>query len=108
MTIQIKPISLTILLSLLLCCIVFNPAQAARMQVIKSKVYGMTCQFCAYGLKKKLSNITGVEKVKVSLGSKYAIVYVNKDYSAKDLLNSVKQAIINSGYTPKTMKIIHR
>lgn len=92
-------------ISVILLSLLLSTAYAVSTPVITAKVYGMTCQFCAYGLKKKLSGLDGVKRVRVSLRSKQAVIFVKPNYPTRNLLKSVKKAIIDAGYTPKQIII---
>ena len=55
-------------------------------------IEGMTCNHCVANVKNALSEITGVENVKINLEQKNAVV--DGDYNAED----VKIAIEKAGY----------
>ncbi len=56
--------------ALLFSFALFNPVLAQEQGehlYVKIEVDGLSCPFCAFGLKKKLKKIEGVEKVDVSV-----------------------------------------
>lgn len=72
--------------------------KAAKQQVLEISVKGMTCPFCVYGIEKKLSKLPGVAKVQVSLEAKKVRVVMQTGHAPDEA--SVRQVIIDSGFTP--------
>lgn len=70
-----------------------------RQAVITVK--GMQCPFCAYGIKKHLAKVPGVERVEVELAKNQAIVDVAPDAKVTD--EDLRRAVRKAGF--ETSKI---
>ena len=68
-------------------------------------IKGMTCQFCAYGIKRSIEHVPGVASVTISLRDKQARIFLSQ--GAKVSLGQLQQAIVDSGYTPGSVSTIH-
>jgi len=79
-------------------------AGQAQMRTLTVSVYGLQCPFCAYGLEKSLKKVEGVEAIKINLEKGLVTLSIKKGQSIN--ISRVRLAIKNSGFTPKTMKII--
>lgn len=73
-------------------------ADGGQQTTIVAQVNGMSCPFCAYGLRKELLTIPGVTDVKVSLAESQASVTV--DLSAKVTDEQIRHAIREAGFSP--------
>ena len=72
-----------------------NSVQAS--EVIEVDVHGMTCAFCSDGLQRTLNKLPEVTSTKVSLKHKKVQVVIDSE----DIdLERIKQAIVDSGFTP--------
>jgi len=60
-------------------------------------VHGLSCPFCAVGIKKTFKKIKGVQSVKVSLKHKRVTVYTNKGICFSD--NRLKKIFSNAGFS---------
>jgi len=77
---------------------------AAGQQVVEIPVSGMVCEFCVYGVKKKLQNLDGVEKVQVSLEDKQARIIMAPNHGAD--IDAIRNAITDAGFTPGNAKTV--
>jgi copper chaperone CopZ len=59
---------------------------------------GMSCPFCAYGVKKHLLQLPGAEKVEVDLGKDQAVVDFAPDSKVTD--EQIKKAVRDAGFKP--------
>lgn len=71
-----------------------------RQAVITVK--GMQCPFCAYGIKKHLAKVSGVEKVEVELAKNQATVYVAPDANVTDA--QLQRAVRKAGFEPSKIE----
>ena len=70
---------------------------------VTTKVDGLSCPFCAYGIEKKIKKIKGVEDVRVDLKSGSVIVICKeKKFFERERLN---KAVRDAGFTPGTIKV---
>lgn len=70
-----------------------------RQAVITVK--GMQCPFCAYGIKKHLAKVAGVERVEVELAKNQAVVDIAPDAKVTD--EDLRRAVRKAGF--ETSKI---
>lgn len=78
-----------------------NPSWSAdggQQTTIVAQVKGMSCPFCAYGLRKELLTIPGVKDVQVSLAESQASVTVAPPAKVTD--EQIRQAIREAGFSP--------
>jgi len=61
-------------------------------------VKGMSCPFCAYGIKKQLAKLSGVEKVDLDLAKSQATVDLAPGATVSD--KQIQQAVRDAGFTP--------
>lgn len=61
-------------------------------------VNGMSCPFCAYGVKKHLSALPGVKSVQVELAKGKAIVEFSPEAKVTD--EQIQKAVRAAGFTP--------
>lgn len=73
-------------------------ADGGQQTTIVAQVNGMSCPFCAYGLRKELLTIPGVKDVHVSLSNSRATVTV--DPSARITDEQIRHAIREAGFSP--------
>lgn len=71
---------------------------AAQGQVVEIGVAGMSCEFCAYGVEKKLKGVSGVQQAKVSLDEGKARIVMAPGQAAD--LTTLRKAIEAAGFTP--------
>ena len=85
---------------LALTILIFLPlsVMAESKQVIDIDIEGMSCKFCAYSIKKHLSNLPGVEKAEVSIDKNKAHVVMQEGKKAN--IELIKKKISDSGFTP--------
>lgn len=67
-------------------------------QVVEVDVNGLACEFCAYGLESKLTELDGVLEARVSLGLKRARITFEDDATIDEA--SIRQAVLDAGFTP--------
>lgn len=68
---------------------------------VEVPIEGMSCMACVAKVKKTLSDLSGINEVKVSLENKSATIQYNLDNIS---LDKIKQAIDEIGYKAGTMK----
>jgi len=73
-------------------------------RVIEVDVQGMACAFCVEGLRKTLTDLSGVEKVTVSLKNNVARLELDPQHAPDSDL--IKQAILDAGFTPGDVREI--
>lgn len=73
-------------------------ADVGQQTTIVAQVKGMSCPFCAYGLRKELLTIPGVKDVRVNLGKSQATV--TADPPAKITDAQIRHAIREAGFSP--------
>lgn len=85
---------------LALVCLLTISGQAAAdpHAVLEIEILGMTCPFCAYGIKKNLIKLPGVDEAQVSLESKKARVVMEPGQSPDE--QRVREVIFDAGFTP--------
>jgi len=67
--------------------------------VLKVKVDGLSCPFCAYGLEKYLKKIEGAKKVSINVDKGFAILQL--DQTASIDVHAVRNAVKKGGFTPR-------
>lgn len=71
--------------------------QVAANETIEIDIHGMTCAFCSDGLQRTLNKLPEITSAKVSLKhKKVQLKIVSNDLD----IERIKQAIIDSGFTP--------
>ncbi|MBI5576354.1 MAG: heavy-metal-associated domain-containing protein [Deltaproteobacteria bacterium] len=74
-----------------------GPQPGAAKQAVVA-VDGMSCPFCAYGVKKHLSALPGVKSVQVELAKGEAIVEFDPEGQVTD--EQIRKAVREAGFTP--------
>jgi len=74
-----------------------GPASGASSQAVVA-VDGMSCPFCAYGVRKHLSALPGVRSVRVELAKGEAIVEFDPEGRVTD--DQIRKAVREAGFTP--------
>ncbi len=69
---------------------------------IRVRVHGLSCAFCAYGLEKKLSELKGVDSVKINIKDGSALLTLEEGKSIAD--DRIRQAVRDSGFTPREIR----
>jgi mercuric ion binding protein len=87
------------LFALSICGASLFSGSALLAKEIKMKVSGMTCDFCAQGIQKKLKKEAGVTEVKVDLDAKTVSVALKEGSDISD--ERLKKLITDSGYELK-------
>jgi copper chaperone CopZ len=72
------------------------PAEDVPKQAVVT-VKGMQCPFCAYGIRKHLAKLPGVEKVEVKLAENQAIVTFEPGAEATE--EQIQKAVRDAGFT---------
>lgn len=70
---------------------------SANAAIIKAKVNGLVCSFCATGIEKTFKKQPAVENVKVDLSTKLVTIEIKKDQDIDD--ETIKKLIGDAGYT---------
>jgi len=73
----------------------------ANMVFVEVPIEGMSCMACVAKVKKTLSDLSGINEVKVSLENKSATIQYNPDNIS---LDKIKQSIDEIGYKAGTAK----
>ncbi len=68
--------------------------------MIKLKITGMTCEYCAQTVKKALESVEGIEKAEVYFPQGYAEVETEKEVSVQSLIEAVER----SGYGAEELR----
>ena len=71
--------------------------QIVQARTVEIDVYGMTCAFCVDSLERKFGKMKSVHKVEVSLKQKKVRLETEKE---KPSLETIKQTILDAGFTP--------
>lgn len=71
-------------------------ANVSKQAVVEAK--GMSCPFCAYGVKKHLLQLPGAKNVEVDLSKDQATVDFAPDSKVTD--EQIKKAVRDAGFTP--------
>lgn len=74
-----------------------GPASGASKEAVVA-VNGMSCPFCAYGVRKHLSALPGVKSVRVELAKGEAIVEFDPEGRPTD--EQIRKAVRDAGFTP--------
>lgn len=74
-----------------------GPGSGASRQAVVT-VNGMSCPFCAYGVKKHLSVLPGVKNVQVELAKGEAIVNFASETEVSE--EQIQKAVREAGFTP--------
>lgn len=72
---------------------------AAERVVVEIGVAGMSCEFCAYGVRKNLKKIPGIEQAVVSLEAGMARIVMAPGQAAD--VEVLRRAINAAGFTPE-------
>ena len=85
---------------LMLALALASSAAAAEVKTVTLSVPGMYCEACPITVKKAISRVPGVSKVRTSLAKKEAVVTYD---DSKATVDALTQATANAGYpsTPK-------
>lgn len=89
-----------ILLTVVLGLLVHLPVLAAQNYVIR--IDGMTCQFCAHNVTKRLKTLAGVEQVEVDQDKGLATLQVKAGTRLTDA--QLKSLIAEAGYNYRGMQ----
>ena len=90
-----------ILIAMLFFSVAITHAQSKDKQkervYIKAEIKGMACPYCAFGMEKKLKEISGVENVEIEL--KEGLAYISTLKKQKPSKESIQNIILNAGFT---------
>ena len=97
-----------ILISLLFLALSWTTASASAAggEKIVMEIKGMTCPFCAQGVKKQIRKLSGVQSVKVSSKKGQAVVITKPGARVSDA--ALRKAVIKAGFKPREIKRIRR
>ena len=70
---------------------------SANAAIIKAKVNGLVCAFCATGIEKTFKKQPAVESVKVDLSTKLVTIETKKDQDINDA--TITKLVGDAGYT---------
>ncbi|MBL4756039.1 MAG: heavy-metal-associated domain-containing protein [Flavobacteriales bacterium] len=76
-----------------------NAQETAQKVYVKIQVDGLSCPFCAYGLEKKLKDISGSKDVSIELEAGEATLSVLKDQQPTK--EEVEAVVNEAGFTPR-------
>ena len=65
---------------------------------IDVQVDGLACPFCAYGLEKKLSDLDGVDSIKIDIEEGLVTLIVQEDTTITEEV--IKEKVKEAGFTP--------
>lgn len=68
-----------------------------EMVYVKIEVKGLSCPYCAFGMEKKLKNISGVNEVEIEL--KEGMVYISMPKAQQPEKKELSKIIKDAGYT---------
>jgi len=89
--------------SILLICFMFSATVYSQTKTEPERVYikieikGMACPYCAFGMEKKLKEVSGVDNVEIEL--KEGLAYISTPIDQKPLETLLKHIITNAGFT---------
>ncbi|HUO81427.1 MAG TPA: heavy metal-associated domain-containing protein, partial [Gammaproteobacteria bacterium] len=92
-----KPISNSLLVAIALAFPGVVPAEG--LVEVRQAIFGMDCAPCAFGVKKGLKALPGVEAVRVSLNDGYAEVSLASGSPIS--MVEIREVIRDNGFTPK-------
>ena len=72
-------------------------------EIVEVDIYGMTCTFCSDGLQRSLNELPEITSAEISLKLRKVRLMVDSDNLD---LDRIKQAIIDSGFTPVQVRRI--
>jgi copper chaperone CopZ len=72
--------------------------QQQEQVYIKAEIKGMACPYCAFGMEKKLKEISGVSNVTIEL--KEGLAYISTLKKQKPNKEDIQNIILNAGFTP--------
>ncbi len=87
----------------LLIFLLWMPLSHAAGAVYALQVDGLGCPFCAYGIEKKLSNLQGVNNVKVDIKNAQVIINMNDDAVLSE--PQVQKAVMDAGFTLRSFSL---
>ncbi len=64
---------------------------------VKAEIKGMVCPYCAFGMEKKLKEISGVNNVEIELEE--GLAYISTLKEQKPSKESIRNIILNAGFT---------
>jgi len=64
---------------------------------VKAEIKGMACPYCAFGMEKKLKEISGVNNVEIELEE--GLAYISTLKEQKPSKESIQNIILNAGFT---------
>ena len=73
-------------------------------KIVEMDVKGMTCPFCAYGLKSTISKLDGVKSCVIDVEANKARIEM-KDGLVADV-ERIKKIIVDSGFIPGDVQVI--
>jgi copper chaperone CopZ len=93
----------TISILVFFLCFLFSSPVTAQTNTVQEKVYikieikGMACPYCAFGMEKKLKEVSGVDNVEIEL--KEGLAYISTPIDQKPLETLLKHIITDAGFT---------
>jgi len=98
---QFKTLNLVLFSMLFLSFTTTINAQTSEKQqervYIKVEIKGMACPYCAFGMEKKLKEISGINKVEIELEE--GLAYISTLKEQKPSKESIQDIILNAGFT---------
>lgn len=77
----------------------------AEQTVFKANILGMTCEFCAYGLQKKISQLPNVIDSKVSMAHKQALIIAPSTLNTNEFKELITVAVNSAGYQVQSIEV---
>ncbi len=65
---------------------------------VEVQIDGLACPFCAYGLEKKLSDLDGVDSIKIDIEKGIVTLIIQEDKTINKEV--IKEKIKEAGFTP--------
>lgn len=79
-------------------------AWAGQGKLVKVRVDGLSCPFCAYGLEKKLKKIDGVEKLEIKINEGVVYLHYRENAAVDTVL--LAQKVKEAGFTPRQIELV--
>lgn len=89
---------------LLFALAVSSLSSTALSETLEVTIHGMTCSFCADGLRRNLAHLTDVQQVDVSL--KHKKVRIRTKSGVVPDIDLIRQAVRDAGFTPVDVRTI--
>ena len=95
---------LSVLLFVLPISVTLSLSAGQTGKIVEMDIKGMSCPFCAYGLKSTISELDGVKSCVIDLETNKARIEM-KDGLAADI-EKIEKIIVDSGFIPGDVQVI--